>query len=245
MEMAEWLKPLLTETCPYCSSPIVNNANLTDRYCSNPRCPGHMSFKVSEMATRLGIKGVGPATALSLIEQFQYPYHFCYLPVLIADKPRVYLWQVGEYAMIKGFQKRWQDICHGKHNMMEVCDDPYTPKEVRDSRTMLVACESFFDVMKPLEGARVYVMMTGSFDGYRSRKDFIADMNEKYGDMIQLIDVGKRKTGVDYLIKEPWTSDHEKSAIAAEYHIPVVSPAQMKEIISGAIAYINEGGGQS
>lgn len=241
MEIAEWLKPLLNTECPYCHSPIVNNENLTDRYCSNPKCPGHMSYKISEMATRLGIKGIGPATALSFIEQFQLPFHFCYLPILIADKPKLYLWQVGELCLIKGFQKRWQDLCYGKTTMEEVCDDPYAPGEIKQNRAMLIAAESYFEVLKPLTGERIYVMMTGSFDGYRSRKDFLADMNTLYGHVIQLVDVGKRKTGVDYLIKETWTSDHEKSAIAKANNIPIITPAQMREILKGAVAYIIEG----
>lgn len=245
MEIAEWLKPLLNSECPYCSSPITNNENLTDRYCSNPKCPGHMALKVSELATRLGIKGIGPATALEMVEQFKLPFHVCYLPLLVSDKPKKYLWQVGELALIKGFQKRWQDLCFGKKNMTEVCDDVYTPPEVKQNRTLLLACESYFDVLPSLDGERVCVMMTGSFDGYRSRKDFIAEMNAKYGAYIQLVDVGKRKTGVDYLIKEEYTSDHEKSAIAKDCNIPIVTPAQMKEILSGAVAYIIEGGVQA
>lgn len=242
MEIADWLKPLLSTTCKYCGSPIVNNDNLTDRYCSNPQCPGHMAFKVSALATRMGVKGYGPATCLSLIEQFKFPFHICYLPLFVPDKPEVYLYEVGEMAYLKGFQKKWKDICEGKYAMAEVCDDPFTPWEVKENRLLLIACESYFNVKRPLLGERVNVMMTGSFDGYRARADFITAMNNKYGHRIQLVDVGKRKTGVDFLIKETWTSDHEKSAIARSCGIPIVTPSQMEEIIAKTAAYITEGG---
>lgn len=85
-------------------------------------------------------------------------------------------------------------------------------------------------------------MLTGSFDGYRARADYIATMNAKYGEYIELVDIGKRKLDVDFLIKEPWTSDHEKSAIAEAYGIPVVSPAQMEELLKVYASYINRGG---
>ena len=242
MEIAEWLLPHLQSECRYCGAPIVDNDNLTDRYCSNPACPGHLSYKVAAIMKKLGIKGVGPATALADIQLYKYPYPAQYISRYIADKPKAYLWQVGEYAMVKGFQKRWQDICYGKHSMAEVCDAPDTPQVLKDNRELLLATEKCFEVLQPLEGERIFVMLTGSFDGYRSRKDFIAEMNARHGSYVQLVDVGKRKTGVQFLIKEAWTSDHEKSAIAAEYHIPDDTPAQMKEMLEGVRAYISEGG---
>lgn len=242
MEIADWLAIHLHDNCPYCGFPIVNNENLTDRYCSNPQCPGHMSFKIAALAQRLGVKDIGPATALDLINTYKLPYHIQYLRYMLREKPKLYLYQVGELAMIKGYQKKWRDYCRGKSTMAEVCSSPNVPEAIRSQLSLLQECEKACEVIPTLKGKELFVMLTGSFDGYRARADYIAAMNAKYGEYIELVDIGKRKLDVDFLIKEPWTSDHEKSAIAEAYGIPVVSPAQMEELLKVYASYINRGG---
>jgi hypothetical protein len=83
--------------------------------------------------------------------------------------------------------------------------------------------------------------MSGSFDAYRARADFVADMNRKYGNIVQLVDVGKRKTEVSYLVKENHATDHEKSAIAAANGIKIVTPTALEEILAGYSTYITGG----
>lgn len=245
MEIADWLVPHLADFCPYCGSPIVNNENLTDRYCSNPSCPGHMAYKISALATKMGVKDIGPATALDLINTHKLPYHIQYLRFMLKEKPKLYLYQVGELAMIKGHQKKWREYCRGCRTMREVCDDPLVPEAIRSQYPLLHACEEECEVIPMLKGKELRIMLTGSFDGYRARADWVADMNHKYGDTIELVDVGKRKIDVDFLVKEEWATDHEKSAIAAEYGIPVVTPAVMEELLKRYASYNNGGGGDN
>lgn len=238
MEIADWLVPHLYDLCPYCGHEIVNNENLTDRFCSNPSCPGHMSFKIAALAKRLGVKDIGPAAAMDMINFYQHPYHIQYIHHMQRERPRVYLYEVGELAMIKGHQKRWREYCKGHKTMRQVCDDPSVPQVIRDQYDLLHACEEECDIIPTLPGREMNVMLTGSFEGYRARKDFIAEMNALYGDIIELVDVGKRKLDVHFLIKEEWTTDHEKSAIAAEYGIPIITPAQMRELLERYKTYI-------
>ena len=84
-------------------------------------------------------------------------------------------------------------------------------------------------------------MLSGSFDGYRSRSDFVAEMNRKYGDVIQMVDVGKRKTEVAFLVKEIYATDHEKSAIANAMGIPIITPKGLDEKLAAYKSYITEG----
>lgn len=242
MEIAEWLKPYLNTECPYCKSPIMNNDNLTDRWCSNPNCPGHMSYKISALAARFGIKGVGPATALELIDTFHLPYHISYLPIFMAEKPRLYLWQVGEIAMIKGYQRQWRDFAEGCDTMEQVCQKRTVPAVIKEQLPLLQACEQACEVIPRLTGIKVNVMLSGSFDGYAARRDWVTAMNKKYGKYFEVIDVGTRKLDVQYLVKEEWATDHNKSDIAKEYGIPIVTPAKMEEILATGMAYIYRGG---
>lgn len=242
MEVAEWLTEYINADCPYCHSPIVNNENLTDRYCSNPSCPGHMAYKVSALATRFGAKGVGPATALAMIEAVKLPYHVNYMPAFLHERPKLYLWQVGEIAMIKGVQKRWKDYAEGCDTMEEVCSKATTPQLIKDNLSLLQAAEKECIIIPRLNGLKIPVMLSGSFDGYAARRDWVAAMNAKYGDVFELVDVGTRKLDVQYLIKEEWATDHTKSSIARDYGIPIVTPAKMEEILATGKAYIYRGG---
>lgn len=241
MKIAEWLQPHIMSVCPYCKTPIVNNENLTDRYCPNPQCPGHMACKISDLATRFGVKGVGPAEALNMIRRYDFKYHIQALSQWFIEKPKLYLYEVGEVAMIKGYNKQWRELCSGKKSMLQVALDPETPSTIRANYPLLKACEAEIDVKPSLDGIEMPIMMSGSFDGYRARADFVAEMNRRYGSVVQLVDVGKRKTGVSYLVKEAHSSDHEKTAIAHECGIEILTPAEMEERLRRYYTYIIEG----
>lgn len=243
MQIPEWLRVQLNEKCPYCGAPIVNNDVLTDRYCSNPQCPEHMAYKMDALAKRLGIKNFGPATARAIIERNHFTMHTQILPIWFSnEKPSFYLHEIGEICFIKGYQKKWRDICRGHSSMAEVCMSPFTHPAIKRNMVLLCCTEAMCTVKPRLQGTPVNVMLTGSFQGYSARGDFIAEMNALYGEYIQLIDVGKRKTGVRFLIKEEWTTDHEKSAIARECGIEIITPGHLRERLRAAHAYIIRGG---
>lgn len=238
-----WLQGQITEVCTYCGSPIVNNANLTDRHCSNNQCPGHMAQKMSRLATRLGVANFGPARSL---EYIRYMKPFCHTQIIQEWFPNqsleLHLWEVCELAMIKGYSKRWREICHGCTDMGQVVATPAGNLLSPYDKAVLLVTAGIIKILPPMLGEKIYVMLTGSFEGFKSRNDYITGMNSIFGDYVQLIDVGKRKTGVDFLVKEPWTTDHEKSAIAAEMGIPVISPTELMQRIQVHVAYITEKG---
>ena len=242
MEIAEWLLPYINKECPYCGTPIVNNEALTDRYCPNPKCYGHMAYKIEALAKRFGVKGIGPATARDAAILHKWTYHVEAIPWMLKEKPELYLYEVGEICMIKGHQKKWKEYCEGHQNMMQVLTDPRVPAEIREQSRLIFTATKYVKIEKNLLGRILTIMMTGSFAGYRSRNDWLLDMNNKYGDVIQLRDVGKRRTGVDYLVKEPYTSDHEKSNIAREEGISIISPHDLEERLKWYRTYIIEGG---
>lgn len=239
MKIPEWLEPYINDTCPYCGSTIVNSYWLTDRYCSNPKCPEHMAHKIDVLAKRFGIKGFGVASARTMIRQHDMKSHLEAIPIWFKEKPELSLYEIGEICLIKGHQKKWRAYCEGFDTMMQVIVSNRLPKDVKEQVPTLLMADCLCKTKPRMLGRKVNVMLSGSFEGYRSRKDFITKMNDLYGDTVQLVDVGKRKTGVDYLIKETYTTDHEKSAIARDACIPIVAPSAMEEKIAAYCAYIN------
>ena len=239
MEVPEWLKSYINETCPYCGALIANSPALTDRYCSNPKCPEHMAHKINVLAKRFNIKGFGIASARTMIRRYKLKTHLEAIPIWFETKPELSLHEIGEICLIKGHQKRWREYCEGYDNMLQVAMSKRLPEDIKEQTATLLIAGNLCKVKPRLLGSRINVMLSGSFEGYRSRKDFITKMNELYGDVVQLVDVGKRKTNVDFLVKENYTSDHEKSAIAAAAGIPILSPSIMEEKLGAYYAYIN------
>ena len=200
-------------------------------------------MKMDVLAKRLGIKNFGPATARAIIERNNFTMHTQIIPIWFPnEKPSFYLHEVGEICLIKGHQKKWREYCRGFDTMAQVCRSPFTPPDIKKQVVLLCCTEAMVNVKPRLQGIQINVMLTGSFQGYSSRKDYIAEMNAIYGDYVQLVDIGKRKTGVHFLVKEPWTTDHEKSNIARECGIPIVTPTELTERLKAAYSYIIRGG---
>lgn len=241
MEIPDWLSEHINLTCPYCGAPITNNALLTDRCCSNEKCPEHMAQKIAVLAKRFDVKNFGIASARESVRLHKFSLHTQILPYWFENRPSLYLHEVGEICLIKGHQKKWRQYCEGYDTMLQVVRSPRTPREVREHWVLLVCTAALCDIKPRLLGKRLNVMLSGSFDGYRSRSDFITEMNQKYGDVVQLVDVGKRKTDVAFLVKEEFATDHEKSAIANDMGIPIIAPKALNEKLAMYQAYILEG----
>lgn len=245
MEIAPWLEEHINKNCPYCGAPIVNNQLLTDRFCSNEKCPEHMAQKIVVLAKRLDVKNFGIASAREAVRLYKFQLHTQIIPHWFKEKPSLYLHEVGEICLIKGHQKKWRQYCEGHDTMLQVLRSPRTPPEIRKQGVLLICTAAMCNIKPRLLGKRLNVMLSGSFDGYRSRSDFVAEMNRKYGDVVQLVDVGKRKTEVAFLIKEAHATDHEKSAIANAMGITIITPKAFNEKLEAYRSYILEGRGES
>lgn len=240
IDIPNWLSESINEVCPYCGSPIVNNELLTDRYCSNKDCPEHIANKVVALAQWFGIKEWGIATARKAVVRYKLKFHTEMIPRWFDERPNLYLYEIGEIAMIKGHSKKWRNYCEGCKNVTEVIKKPWIPQDIKDNYLLLLYTSGVCKVKKVLTGSRINVMMSGSFNQYRARADFIRSMNDMYGDVIELVDVGKRKTDVQFLVKEAHATDHEKSAIASQCGVPIVTPKDLEESIKEYATYKRE-----
>lgn len=215
---------------------MIDNEKLTFRKCANLRCPGHMAHRIVKVCKRFNVKNIGPASALDYIRDYKLDHHIQIIPYLFKEKPKLYVWEIGELAMIPGWDSRWRDLAGQSDSMLDFLQSFRCPAALRQEHEVLLYVEKFFEVKQPLKGKVIKVMMTGSINNFNNRADFIRTVNTAFGQYIQLVDVGTRKTGVDYLIKEPHTVDHTKSGIANDYGIPIITSSELVRKIGDYVA---------
>lgn len=223
--------------CPHCERPIMQNESLTARWCPNPECPGHMAYKLVDLAQHFHIKGIGPATALNLIKGKKFSSHFDIMSYWFPDNPpTATLAEIASLAGIDGYGMTQAEKELSQYASFEDYFEnaPTINELLWKNRMLLCKAETYFSVLPPMSSDKILVMGTGSFHGFQSRDEYFQVVNYLFGEHIHVIQTGKRKTGVSFLIKEKDAVDHSKSAIAAECHIPVVTPLEFIHILSTA-----------
>lgn len=247
LDLPDWAKEAMSGTCSYCGSYIVDNSDTgvtTARWCVNPCCPGHMMHRMDFIAKFFGIKGFGPRTALSYIQSHNCKSHFEVMGRWFKDgqKPLVSLPEIAQLACIEGYgaPQANKELSHyATFTDYFTNAFPQNPLLVKH-KDMLIDAEKYFAIKPPLATRKLYVMGTGSFHGYNNREEYFRLINEAYGMYVNVIQTGKRKTGVSYLIKEKDAIDHSKSQIARECGIPIVTPSEFVSIVASMCPYIPE-----
>lgn len=234
-DIPEWLKPHMQILCK-CGGVMADDGpldyrgvmKLTQRFCLNPRCPYHMAEKVQMLAKYFNIGGVGPETALDLIRSYKFKSHLDALKIWFADKPSVYLYEVGELSYIYGIKSKWKDMLAGYTSFEQYFTTARNIPEVALSNAKyLVECEQYFNVKQEKLSTNVLkVMITGSLHGFTSRQEFIELVNNEYKDYFRIEDNKKTVRDTYCLIKEPESVDYSKTAIAVNNNIPVMSSKQ-------------------
>lgn len=232
-KIPEWVKPYMKTQCDYCHSLLIDNEEFTDRRCANPKCPGHMAYKIAETAKYFKVAGVGAKTALAYLNTHNCTNHLDILKTWFNSKPRVTLSTVATLAQINGYgeitatkelssYKSFEDYFTNCRNV-----NPLLAKY----RDYLFECEKYFEVLPPLSRNQMIVMGTGAFHGYANREDYFELINKAFGQYVHVIQAGPRKTGVSYLLKETDAVDHRKSAIARECGIPIITPSEFVQLL--------------
>lgn len=245
-DLPDWAMEAIKTLCPYCGSFIADNGDTgvtTARWCVNDKCPGHMKYKMKAVADYLHVKNFGPETALSYITKNKCNNHLEILNEWYPEeKPLVPLSDVAVLACIEGYgetQAKQELNSYGSftayfNDLLRV--NPL----LRPHLEYLLECEKFFNIKQPMSSRRMLVMGTGSFHNYDNRDEFFSLINDAFGQVIQVIQTGKRKTGVSYLIKENDAVDHSKSQLAKECGIPIVTPAEFFAIMQSMCSYNDE-----
>lgn len=234
--LPQWVRDSIMMKCQCCGSPIASNHDagpLTERWCSNPRCPEHMGYRLAYIAKYYNIKGFGPAAGKQYFSINQ-PDSVCQIVSTWFDTPPTEsLSVIANLACIKDFGvttgQKFLDKYSSFTEYFEKC--PNVDPLLLQHRDELFTAEKYFNVRKPFTGENIYVMATGVIHGYSNRDMFFQDINELVGEKVHVIQTGARKTGVTCLIKEEDAVDHRKSRIAKECNIPIYTSKQFLEFI--------------
>lgn len=245
-DLPEWVKNSMQMTCTYCKSYLMDNSDTgvtTARWCCNPACPGHMSHRMKLVADFFHVKNFGPATALKYIKAHKCSNHLEILKEWYPEeKPLVSLSDVAVLACIEGYgdtQARKELNSYASFSSY-FANCLSTDNFLYKYKDYLLDCEKYFNIKPPLSLNKILVMGTGSFHGYNNRDEYFSELNDAFGQYVQIIQTGKRKTGVSYLIKEKDAVDHSKSQIAKEQRIPIITPREFFELLHNTYTYINE-----
>ena len=230
-----WLDQHLKKTCA-CGYPIGNNTNLTVRRCLNPCCPYHMAQRVADLAKIMGVKGVGPAKALELVKNNGFKSHLEAIPIWFDEKPEKYLHEIASLCMIDGMDKELKKYCDGYASFTHMfMNEDKLPMSIRVHKTIFLDAEQYFKIKPPLSKHVINIMITGEIYGMPSRTAFVNGLNDTYGQYFQIVDVGVRKTNVMCLIREKDTPYHNKTRIAEERNIPIVTPVEFIGILDDVV----------
>ncbi len=231
-ELPKWVWDNILKECPHCGAPIVENDTMTARWCSNPKCPKHMAYKIVEVCKFLGVKGIGPANAQEWIKNQNLQNQFEIIPHLLSYKPTVSLADIATLACIEGYGSiQAENELPQMHSFEEYFDTAQVNPLLVPYKEILIEAQKYFEIKKPLSSRKMYVMGTGSFHGFNSRESYFNYINQVFGEYVHVIQTGKRKTGITFLIKEDDAIDHSKSQIAYENNIPIVTPKQFIAIL--------------
>ena len=245
-DLPDWVRENMQMLCPYCGSFIADNGDTgvtTARWCVNSSCPGHMMHKADTLSKFFNIKGFGPKTALSVIRARKFKSHFDFIPYWFGDKkPLISLPELAVLCCIEGYGAPTANKELGHYaSFSAYFDTPvYHNPLLLEHKEELLYGEKLFALKPPVSAIQMNVMGTGSFHGYSSRDEFFRLINDAYGMYIHVVQKGKCKTGISYLIKEHDAVDHSKSQIARECGIPIVTPAEFVSIIASKCPYIPE-----
>ncbi|MCM1440598.1 MAG: hypothetical protein NC131_15585 [Roseburia sp.] len=240
-DIPSWLKPHMKKFCECGVGVFVDDGpigydgvmKLTQRWCSNPKCPYHMAEKVNMLAKYFGIDGVGAKTALQDILMYKFTSHLDALKFWYAEPPEVYLYQAAELSYIYGVDSKWKDW-FGKYSTIDdyLQNTTYVPEVVLDNLEYLRECISYFRIKKEgLSGVVIKVMLTGSMHGYSSRSEFLAAINAHYKGVLRVEDNKKTVRDTVCLVKEPDSVDYSKTQIALDHNIPIVSSEEFLAIL--------------
>lgn len=241
--LPEWLGDELAHTCE-CGCPILNNRELTLRWCMNPNCYYHMQHKADEMFKHIGVKGIGPATCLATLKHLRLKNHFQLLPHVLGEvKPRVRLWEIADMAGIHSYGKTfWEKELADKKSFVDYFGSGnYIPQDITRHKEMLIDAESYFEVRPPLSSRYVTVMLNGSVTGFTNRDLFIDKCNEIAGQYLRVRQVGKNQSA-SYCITQNPMSKEGKVQLARDQGIPIVHPTEFLAILTNRVVTMIEQG---
>lgn len=245
-DLPDWVMENIMTRCIHCGSYICDNSDtgvMTSRWCPNPACPGHMAIKIVDICNFYHIKGIGEKTARDLCRMHKWTNPCQCIPYFFPDqKPTASLSDIVLFMNIDGYG---QTTAVKELSSFYSFQDYFAPGVWHNPillpwKEYLLDAEQYFELKRPMSRKKINVMTTGAFHGFSNRDEFIRQINTAFGEQVHVINVGKRKSGVDFLIKEEDAPDRSKTTLAIQNKIPIITPAQFFALIKKVCSYNNE-----
>jgi hypothetical protein len=253
--LPDWLSENLSSKCKYCDSPMLDYYNdadgrCTGRKCSNEYCPGMIAARADNMRQLIGIKGVGFAACLELVNRYDVKdpiqllsYWDIKPTVKIGTYLRMHCWAGVDTELETEMQR------YGIHTM----DDLFTKYDGKYKQLIQQHAEELkaYVHLVNLELPDVIVnepkivhtiMITGTPNGFSTKEDFINQVNAACGGYIVTIhQKTKRQSGVDFLIREQGSTTRGKVEAAIRGGIPIVTSVEYIQVLSKEMSTIKGG----
>lgn len=244
----DWLKVSLADNCLECGSPMLNYYNddnrCTNRRCSNPTCPSMLAGRFVSMCKVLGLKGVGYKTGLKLVETYYLKSHVDCINYILEEPLTVSLGKFLRAMQFEGVDGELEAICErGGYYTLDELFKGYEG-DLKDllnvNKEELYRCSKFFKFKKPAFEKAVdkpvkslNIMITGTPKGYPDKDTFVGTLNYLLKGVITIYHIPhKRKTNVDYLIREAGSTTKGKYEAALEAGIPIVTSEEFIQILT-------------
>lgn len=251
--MEPWLKEHMSTVCSYCGSEMENWYNddirCTNRRCSNPNCYGMMAAKGKFMMKILSIDGIGFSRCMDALKGGRMTHHVQLLSIL-PEKPTVSLKDYLRIHCFEGVDSEWEKICTKlncytvddilKYNLGKWTDILRENKKLLDDNLQYVQLKKRPLIVQQVPSVYLTIMITGTPIGFNTKEHFISVLNKRMlGRIVLIHQATKRKTGVDYLIREPGSKTAGKVSAAIDGGIPIVTSAEFIAILTKMLQDMN------
>jgi NAD-dependent DNA ligase len=205
-----------------CGYPLVVNEALTRKRCVNPACPMHMKYRAAEVLRFLKVTGIGEETCYGLIVNNKLTSHFQVIPLVLAEKPRMELWQVAKYCFTPDISDGWVNHLGGRS------DPEGLPRDLQMYESTIRNAMQYFDIVQHSQkDFTVHIAVHGGLGTYGSRDDFPSLCNALVGNRVNTILKSSVTNTVHFLVTyQPNDTSCAKVKKALERGVDIVTPEQ-------------------
>lgn len=251
--LPSWLKDNLSSKCD-CGAEVENFYNdagrITKSRCSDPCCKYMVAQRVVGMCKLLNVKGIGPETALSIVNSHSIRNHYLALPYIFTKgKPEVDLYTFLRMSFTPGMDESWASVS-GKYTNLDELYSKYNGKYkdvLLENEQKLREGVKYVQLKEPIKMKyepliRGTVMISGTLKNFPdNRNKFIAALNYASQGLIELgVSEHKKKNGIMALIQEADTPRRGKAECAIDAGIPIMTPDEFQAMIMQRLSVLSK-----
>lgn len=236
----QWLKDSMETRCPSCGSEYEiglspNGQRVTKHYCPNMKCPLTLGARAAYMWDLLKVPGIKEAKSIRIVRDNNIQSHLELIPYVVDQASIPIRITAGDYMRIMcvpGIDSACDNYMMRFDNIESAIRA--TETEFGYDREMVedaIRCLKYFNVVMPTRKQgylkTYHIMITGDVNGFTNRDEFPGAVEYYFKGVFNIVYYrSKRKTGVDFLIKEPGSATTGKVQVANAVGIPILSSAE-------------------